>query len=75
MHHLACANTAACHPSLLWFGLAYVFFFLLYLLDMTFFDTRPQVLRDKDGLTKFGSNAMADGFHDVKVHGYVSRAV
>lgn len=75
MHHLACANPVACHVSLLWFGLAYAFCFLLYLLSVTLFDRRPQLDQGEDGLSHFNFKTVADGFQDAVTQGYASRAV
>jgi len=55
--------------------LAYIFFFLLYLLDMTLFDRKPQLSRSDHGLSQLGSKEVADGFAEAQAHGYASHAV
>lgn len=76
MHWLACANPAACHVSLLWFGLAYVFFFLVFLLDMTLFDRSPRLTaRGEHDLSQIGAIKEVDGFEQATTHGYASCAV
>ena len=67
---MACSNPNSCHPILLCLGLAYVFFFVLYLVGSTCFDRRGQVsIRDVESNLGRRGDGRDGGFERTKTYG------